>query len=67
MTDCNDINKRLDDYEAEEKRLNELEAKLNAERESILGKGKTKGIKRTLKDFEGNDMTINSKDYWEQV
>ena len=67
MTDCNDINKRLDDYEAEEKRLNELEAKLNAERESILGKGTTKGVKRTLKDFEGNDMTINSKDYWEQV
>ena len=67
MTDCNDINKRLDDYEAEEKRLNELEAKLDAEAASIKSKGTTKGVKRTLKDFEGNDMTINSKEYWEQV
>ena len=67
MTDCNDINKRLDDYEAEEKRLNELEAKLDAEAASIKSKGTTKGVKRTLRDFEGNDMTINSKDYWEQV
>ena len=44
MTDCNDINKRLDDYEAEEKRLNELEAKLDAEAASIKSKGTTKGV-----------------------
>jgi len=67
MTDCNNINNNLDAIEAEIKRLEELEAKELAELESIKSKGKTKGVKRTLRDMQGNDMTINSKDYWEQV
>ena len=67
MTDCNNINNNLDAIEAEIKRLEELEAKELAELESIKSKGTTKGVKRTLRDMEGNDMTINSKDYWEQV
>jgi len=68
MTDCNDINKRLDEIEAEEKRLNELEAQYKANIEGIKNKKKKGGgPRRTLKDMDGNNVGVAGQDWWDQV
>tara|TARA_B100001250_G_C19811970_1_gene796145 strand:- start:52 stop:3369 length:3318 start_codon:yes stop_codon:yes gene_type:complete len=68
MTDCNNINKNLDDLEAQEKQLLEEIAKEEAELELIQRKkDKSKRPKTKLKDFEGNDVGIAGQDWWDRV
>ena len=68
MTDCNNINKNLDDLEAQEKQLLEEIAKEEAELQLIQRKkDKSKRPKTKLKDFEGNDVGIAGQDWWDRV
>tara|TARA_R100001443_G_scaffold26258_1_gene39473 strand:- start:30 stop:3350 length:3321 start_codon:yes stop_codon:yes gene_type:complete len=70
MTDCNNINKNLDDLEAQEKQLLEEIAKEEAELELIQrkkNKNKSKRPRTKLKDFEGNDMNISGQDWYDRV
>ena len=68
MTDCNDINKRLDEIEEEERLLNEAEAKLDAEISALTPKPKkSSGKKNKLKTMSGDEIGIESSDWWAQV
>ena len=68
MTDCNDINKRLDEIEEEERLLNEAEAKLDAEINALTPKPKkSSGKKKKLETMSGDEIGIESSAWWAKV